>query len=78
MLRQYISILRTNMASLKFRLKKIDETRNYLFDEKKHNKLISEKDKKTCKYLNCIEHLLLLDSTITGCVSIFAFTLLLH
>ena len=39
-------------ASLKFRLRKIDETRNYLLDEIKQNDLISEKYKKTCKYLN--------------------------
>ena len=37
-------------ASLDFRLRKIDETRNYLFGETKHNDLMSEKYKKTCKY----------------------------
>ena len=35
--KKYISILRTNMSSLKFRFKKIDETRNILLDEKKRN-----------------------------------------
>ena len=39
-------------ASLEFRLRKNDETRNYLLDEIKHNKLMSEKYNKTCKYLN--------------------------
>ena len=39
------------MTSLEFRLKKIHETRNYLIEEIKHD-LISEKHKKTCKYLN--------------------------
>ena len=39
-------------ASLEFRLIKNDETRNHLLDEIKHNKLMSEKYKKTCKYLN--------------------------
>ena len=34
-------------ASLGFRLRKIDETRNYLVDEIKHNDLISKKDQKT-------------------------------
>ena len=34
---------------------------------------MSEKYKKTCKYLNYLEHLLILVSTITGCVSISAF-----
>ena len=33
---------------------------------------MSEKYKKTCKYLNFVEHLLILVSTVTGCVSIFA------
>ena len=60
-------------ASLEFRLRNIDETRNYLLDEIKHNDLLSEKYKNTCKYLNYVEHLLILASTITGCVSISAF-----
>ena len=60
-------------ASPKFRLRKIDETRNYLLDEIKHNALISEKYNKTCKYLNYVEHLLILASTIAGCVPISAF-----
>ena len=34
---------------------------------------MSEKYKKTCKYLNYVEHLLILASTIAGCVSISAF-----
>ena len=34
---------------------------------------MSGKYKKTCKYLNYVEHLLILASTITSCVSIFAF-----
>ena len=36
MIQEYISILKTNMiaeASLEFRLRKIDETRNYLLNE---------------------------------------------
>ena len=36
--------------------------------------LISEKYKKTCKYFNYVEQLLILAWTITGCVSIGAFT----
>ena len=35
------------MPKLDFRLKKIDETRDYLLDEIKHNDLMSEKHKKT-------------------------------
>ena len=34
---------------------------------------MGEKCKKTCKYLNYAEHLLILASTITGCASISAF-----
>ena len=55
-----IYILRTNMSSLEFRLKKIDETRYYLLVEIKHNDLMSERYKKTCEYLNFVEHLLIL------------------
>ena len=60
-------------ASLEFRFRKIDETRNYLLTEIKHNDLISETYKKTYKYLNYIENLLILVSTITGCILISAF-----
>ena len=55
-----IYILRTNMSSLEFRLRKIDETRYYLLVEIKHNDLMSERYKKTCEYLNFVEHLLIL------------------
>ena len=60
--------------SQQFRLKNIDETRNHLIDEINWNELISKKRKKICKFLNCIEHFLILDSAVTGCVSISAFT----
>ena len=55
---------------------KIEETRNYVLDEIKHNYLMSENFKKTCKYLNYVEHLLILVSTVTGSVSASAFALL--
>ena len=60
-------------ASLEIRLRKIDKTRNNLLDDIKHNDLMSEKYKKTCKYLNYVEHFFILASTVTGCVSISAF-----
>ena len=60
-------------ASLEFRSRKIDETRNHLIDEVKHNDLISGKYKKSCKYLKYAEHLLILASVVTGCISISAF-----
>ena len=65
-------------ASLTFRLRKNDETRNYLLDEIKHIYLISEKYKKTSKYLNYVEKLLILASAVTGCVSIFAYSSLIY
>ena len=34
---------------------------------------MNKKDKKVCRVLNYIEHSLILISTVTGCVSIFAF-----
>ena len=63
------------MSSLQFVLRKIDETRDYLLQVINHNNLMREKYKKTCKYLNYIEHLFILALTVTGCVSISA---LLH
>ena len=41
-----------------------------LLQEKKGNDLMSEK---TCKYLNYVEYLFILASTVTGCVLISAF-----
>ena len=49
MKKQYIITFKTNMAeeaSFAFRLRKIDETRNYLLNETNHNDLISKKYKK--------------------------------
>ena len=40
--------------SLEFRLRKTDQTRNYLLEEIKHNELMREKYKKTFKYLNYV------------------------
>ena len=59
--------------SQEFRLKNIDETRNYLIEEINRNGLMSKKHKKVCITLNYIEHFLILGSTITECVSISAF-----
>ena len=61
------------MSSLQFRLKKVDETRNHLIEETKHNDLMSEKHRKACSYLNYVKHLLPLASTVTGCVLISVF-----
>ena len=59
--------------SQEFRLKNIDEKRNYLIEKINQNKLTSKNHKKVFTTLNYIEHFLILGSTITGCVSISAF-----
>ena len=56
-----------------FTLKNIDETRNYFIKEMKQNELISKKYEKICQLLRYIEHLFILASAVTGCVSISAF-----
>ena len=76
MAREYISTLKTNMAKentgLKIRLKKLDEMRNYLLQDIKHD-LMSKKQKRMCRTLNYFEHSLLFISAVTDCVLIFAF-----
>ena len=57
-------------ASLLFRLRKIDQTRNYLLEEIKYNDLMSEKCKSTW---NCAENLLILVSAVTDFVLITGF-----
>ena len=60
--------------SQEFRMKNNkDETRNYLTEEINQNKLMSKKHKKVHRVLNYIEYLLILISTVTGCVFISAF-----
>ena len=59
-------------TSQEFRLKKIDETRSHFIEDIKQNDLMSKKHKKVCLVLNYIEHLLMLASAVTGCISAFA------
>ena len=61
--------------SQEFRVKNINETRNYSFEEIYRSELMSKKHKKICTTLNYIENFLILASRITGCVSISAFVL---
>ena len=56
-----------------FRLKKINEIRNYLIEEISRNELVSKNHKKVCRVLNYIDHLLIVIFAITWCVSISAF-----
>ena len=51
--------------SHEFRLKNIDETRNYFVEEISQNEFISKKHKKICTTSNYIEHLLILASLVT-------------
>ena len=64
--------------SQEFKLNNIEEIRNYLNEEINQNELMIKKHKKVCKVLNYIEHLLILISTVTGYVSISAFTYLVN
>ena len=51
-----------------FGLNEIDEKRNYFIEEMNQNELISKKQKGICKVLTYTEPLLILASTVTGCV----------
>ena len=61
-----------------FRVKKIDEIRNYLIKEITQNELMSKKHQKVCRVLNYIDHSFIVISAITGCVSISAFASLVR
>ena len=54
--------------SEEFRLKNIDETRNYFLEKIELNEPMSKKHKKVSATLNYIENFLTLPSAITGCV----------
>ena len=56
-----------------FRLKKIDEIRNYLIQEINRNELMNKKHKNVCRVLNYTDLLLVVIFKITGCRSIPAF-----
>ena len=54
--------------SQEFRLKNIDETKNYFREEIKQKDLVSKKHKKVCTTLTYIEHFLVFASTISECI----------
>ena len=60
--------------SQEFRLKNINETRNYFIEEINLNELRSKTHKKVCRALNYIEHLLAL---VSAAFTVFLFLLLL-
>ena len=63
--------------SQEFRLKNIDETKNYFLEELKQNELISIKHKRVHKTINYIEHVLILAFTDIRCISISTFSSLI-
>ena len=54
--------------------KNIDDTRNYFVEEIDQNEFLCKKHKKVCATLNYIDHVLILASVVTICISISAFT----
>ena len=58
-------------VSFDFRLKRIDETKNYILEEIKYNDLMSGKHRKVCGALSYLEHFFF--SVVSG-VSISAFS----
>ena len=60
--------------SQEFRLKNIDKAKHYLIGEINRNELMSKKHKKVYTALNYIKHFLIVATTVTGCVSISAFS----
>ena len=72
----YFKNMSEESISQEFRLKNIDKTKNYLIGELNQDELISKKQKKVCTTLNYIEHFLIVAITVTGCVSISAFSFL--
>ena len=63
--------------SQEFRLKDINEKRNYFLEEIEQNELMSRKHKKVCTSLNYIEHFSTSASTKLECISVSAFASLL-
>ena len=61
-----------------FRLQKLDEIKNYLLKQINQNELMSKKHKKVCRVLNYIDHLLIVISTITDCVSMCCHVSMFH
>ena len=63
--------------SQEFRLKNLEEKKNYFIKEIDKDKLMSTKYKKVCMPLNYIEHCIILASAVIECISNFAFAFLL-
>ena len=63
--------------SQEFRLKTLDETRNYLLEEIEQNELMSRKHKKVCAALIIFNNFLFQFSAITGSILVSSFASLL-
>ena len=63
--------------SQEFKLKNIEETRNYLTELTDQNKFMNRTHKKICKTLSYIEHFPSLAYVVTWCISIYVFASLL-
>ena len=68
-------IMSEENISQEFKLKNIDVSRNYFIKEIDQTELMGKKHKKVCRALN-YSFLLILVSTVSGCVSISAFVFL--
>ena len=69
----YLKNIVEENISQDFRLKDIDEIRNYFLEEINQNELMSRKHKKVCTTLNYIEYFLILASAVTVFISISVF-----
>ena len=67
-----INMIEKNIVQA-FRLKELDEKRNYFTKEIKQNELIIKKHQMVCKIFSYAKHLLILASTVTGCLLKFCF-----
>ena len=65
-IRNYFKDMVEEKISQKFRLKNIDEARNYFLEEIKQGELMNKKHRKVRSTLYYVEHFLILASAITG------------
>ena len=60
-----------------FGRKQTDEMKNYLIEERNQNKLMTKKHKTVCRVLNYTEHLLIITSPVSRCISVSSFASLI-
>ena len=69
--------MREKNMTQEFRLKNTKEMKNYFIKELDQNELKCKQHEKVSATLNYIEHVGILVSVVTGCISISAFTFLI-